>query len=550
MPTVKYEDYEYEVSSGTKVLDFIDEINLKDKEKIIGVKIDNELLNLHQKINSNCEINFVTLESRAGNRLYKRSLFMLMAKAVYEIYGDEILNIEHSLSNGIYCELSDNKVLSKDELQTIIDKMKEIVKKDYPIKSLVVSREKGLKILKEQGNIEKVRIIEQKNIENVILYELDGYYNYYYYPLVPSTGHLDKFHLHYHFPGFVMLYPYAHEPYEVRDFIEQPKLADIFYDYEKLGDILNVGFVPDLNEQIEKNDFGELIRISEGLHEKNIAKIADEIASHKEMKRIILIAGPSSSGKTTFTKRLSTQLRINGLKPVSISTDDYFVNRDKTPIDQDGNFDFESLKAINLELFNDHLVKLMRGEEVRLPVFNFKKGIREDSDTVLKLKSDQPILIEGIHSLNNKLTEFIPDDHKYKIFISALTQLNIDKQNRIPTSDTRLFRRIVRDNLYRGHTANDTLEMWERVRKGEEENIYPYQENADVMFNSALIYELLVLKNCALPLLEEIDKDNPYYYEAQRLLEVLYCFKTMPFEDVPRTSILREFLGGSVYRKK
>ncbi len=550
MPTVKYKDYEYEVSSGIKVLDFIDEINVKDKEKIIGVKINNELLNLHQKINSNCEINFVTLESRAGNRLYKRSLFMLMAKAVYEIYGDEILNIEHSLSNGIYCELSDNNVLSKDELQTIIDKMKEIVEKDYPIKSMVVSREKGLKILKEQGNIEKVRIIEQKNIENVILYELDGYYNYYYYPLVPSTGHLDKFNLHYHFPGFVMLYPYVHKPYEVRDFIEQPKLADIFYDYEKLGDILNVGFVPDLNEQIDKNDFSELIRISEGLHEKNIANIADQIASHKEMKRIILIAGPSSSGKTTFTKRLSTQLRINGLKPVSISTDDYFVNRDKTPIDEDGNFDFESLKAINLELFNDHLVKLMRGEEVRLPVFNFKKGIREDSDTVLKLNSDQPILIEGIHSLNNKLTEFIPDDHKYKIFTSALTQLNIDKQNRIPTSDTRLFRRIVRDNLYRGHTAIDTLEMWERVRKGEEENIYPYQENADVMFNSALIYELSVLKNCALPLLEEIDKDNHFYYEAQRLLEVLYCFKTMPFEDVPRTSILREFIGGSVYRKK
>ncbi|MGM0445930.1 MAG: nucleoside kinase [Bacillota bacterium] len=550
MPIVRYKETDYEISSGMKVLDFIDELNLNNKDIIIGVKIDNELLNLHQKITSDCEINFVTLESRAGNRLYKRSLFMLMAKAVYDIYVDEILNIEHSLSNGIYCELSDNKVLSKDELQKIIDKMKEIVKKDYEIKPMVVSREKGLKILKEQGNIEKVRIIEQKNIEDVILYELDGYYNYYYYPLVPSTGHLDKFHLHYHFPGFVMLYPNVRNPYDVRDFINQPKLADIFYDYEKLGDILNVGFVPDLNEQIDKNEFGELIRISEGLHEKNIANIADQIASHKEMKRIILIAGPSSSGKTTFTKRLSTQLRINGLKPVSVSTDDYFVNRDKTPIDKDGNFDFESLNAINLELFNEHLVKLMRGEEVRLPVFNFKKGIREESDTVLKLKSDQPILIEGIHSLNNKLTEFIPDDHKYKIFISALTQLNIDKQNRIPTSDTRLFRRIVRDSLYRGHNAIDTLEMWERVRKGEEENIYPYQENADIMFNSALIYELSVLKNCALPLLEEIKKDNPFYYEAQRLLEVLYCFKTMPFDDIPKISILREFIGGSVYRKK
>ena len=550
MPTVNYKEKNYEVTSGMKIIDFIKEIELDNQDEILAAKINNEILNLHNKINENCNLEFITIESRAGNKLYKRSLFMLMAKAVYDIYGEEILNIEHSLSNGIYCELSDNNVLSKDELEDIIDKMNEIVKQDHEIRSMIVSREEGLKILKEQGNIEKVRIIEQKNIEEVILYELDGYYNYYYYPLVPSTSHLDKFHLHYHFPGFVLLYPSVNNPYVVEDFVDQPKLADIFYDYEKLGDILNVGFVPDLNEQIEKNDYGELIRISEGLHEKNIANIADQIASHKEMKRIILIAGPSSSGKTTFTKRLSTQLRINGLKPVSISTDDYFVNRDKTPIDKDGNFDFESLRAINLELFNNHLVRLMRGEEVRLPVFNFKKGIREESDTVLKLDSDQPILIEGIHSLNNKLTEFIPDDHKYKIFVSALTQLNIDKQNRIPTSDTRLFRRIVRDNLYRGHNANDTLEMWERVRKGEEENIYPFQENADVMFNSALIYELSVLKNCALPLLEDIGKDNSFYYEAQRLLEVLYCFKTMPFEDIPKTSILREFIGGSAYRKK
>ncbi len=549
MPTVYYNNSEYKISHNMKVLDLLSEIDIDNKKSIIGVKVNNDLFDLNYIIEKDCQLEFVRNNTPAGNRFYKRSLFMLMAKAVYEIYGEEILNIEHSLSNGIYCELSDNNVLSKAELEEISNKMLKIVKEDHSINLHKMGREKGLEILRDQGNEEKSRIIEQRKLDEIKLYELDGYYNYYYYPMVPSTGYLENFELHYHFPGFVLLYPPVDKPEQIEEFIAQPKLADIFYDYEKLGDILEVGFVPDLNDHIENNDYGELIRISEGLHEKNIANIADEIGSHKELKRIILIAGPSSSGKTTFTKRLSTQLRINGLKPVTISTDDYFVNRDKTPLDEDGNFDFESLHAINLELFNDHLVKLMRGEQVRLPTFNFKKGIREESDRVLKLSSDQPILIEGIHSLNNKLTEFIPEDHKYKIFVSALTQLNIDKQNRIPTSDTRLIRRIVRDNLFRGHTAEDTIEMWGRVRKGEEENIYPYQENADIMFNSALIYELAVLKNCAVPLLEEIKEENPYYYEARRLLEVLDCFKNMPSDDIPNISILREFIGGSVYRK-
>lgn len=548
MPTIKYNNSEYNISHNIKALELLSEIDIEKKDLVVGIKVNNELVDLNYVIKEDCQIEFVYKDNPAGNRLYKRSLFMLLGKAIYEMYGNEILNIEHSLSNGIYCELSDNNVLSKSELEDIVKKMKEIVKKDYTIKKHILSSEEAITILKDQGNWEKVRIIKQKDLGQVKLYEVDGYYNYYYYPLVATTGYLDKFKLHYHFPGFVLLYPPVENPNSIEKFIDQPKLADIFYDYEKLGDILEVGFVPDLNEHIEKNEYGELIRISEGLHEKNIAKIADQIASHREQKRVILIAGPSSSGKTTFTKRLSTQLRINGLKPVSISTDNYFVNRDKTPLDENGNYDFESLHAINLELFNDHLVRLMRGEKVRLPKFNFKKGVREKGDTVLELNSDQPILIEGIHGLNNKLTEFIPEDHKYKIFVSALTQLNIDMQNRIPTSDTRLIRRIVRDNLYRGHSAYETIEMWGRVRKGEEVNIYPYQENADVMFNSALIYELAVLKNCAVPLLEEIDKETPYFYEANRLLEVLDCFKYMPFEDIPKTSILREFIGGSVYR--
>lgn len=549
MPKIYFNDSEYNISRSMKITELLLELEIAKKDTIIGALVNNELCSLNSEIKEDSKLELVRFDSSIGNRFYKRSLFFLLAKAIYEIYGKEILNIEHSLSNGIYCELSDNNVLSKDELENIVDKMKEIVKNDYPIVKHTMDAKKALKILKEQGNLEKSKIIKQKKLDHATLYEIDGYYNYYYYPMVPKTGYLDKFKLHYHFPGFVLLYPPKDDPKKVKEFVEQPTLSDIFYDYEKLGDILEVGFVPELNKRIENNDYGELIRISEGLHEKNIANIADQIASHKELKRIILIAGPSSSGKTTFTKRLATQLRINGLKPVSISTDDYFVNRDKTPVDGNGNFDFESLYAINLELFNDHLVSLMRGEKVRLPKFNFKKGIREDSDTVLKLSSDQPILIEGIHSLNYELTEFIPEDHKYKIFVSALTQLNIDKQNRIPTSDTRLIRRIVRDNLYRSHSAYDTIEMWDRVRKGEKVNIYPYQENADVMFNSALIYELAVLKNYAVPLLEKIENDNEYYYEARRLLEILECFRNMPSDDIPKTSILREFIGGSVYRK-
>jgi uridine kinase len=348
----------------------------------------------------------------------------------------------------------------------------------------------------------------------------------------------------------VLLFPKFFSSKKVAKFKEQPKLANIFLEYERLGKILGVNNVVELNRVVEAKEYNELIRIAEALHEKKIAEIADRIKGGMPRNKIILIAGPTSSGKTTFTHRLSTQLKINGLRPVQVSVDNYFVDRQNTPLDNNGDPDFESIEAINLELFNEHLLKLIQGEEVELPKFNFEKGVRERSGKFLSLEEDQPILIEGIHGLNDRMTEVIPQDLKFKVYISALTQLNIDCHNRIPTTDTRLIRRIVRDYQYRGLSAADTLNLWQSVRKGEEKNIFPYQENADQMFNSALIYELSVLKNYVEPLLKQIDRTNKNYYQAQRLLEILSNFKAIPDAEVPFTSILREFTGMSVFREE
>jgi uridine kinase len=440
--------------------------------------------------------------------------------------------------------------LSKSDLNKLKIRMQEIIDADYKIKKHKLKKEKVLEIIAQENCAFRRELLEQQDKDYYTLYELDGYYDYFYYNMVPSTSYLKKFDLHLRIPGFVLLFPKFFTNKELPKFKEQPKLANVFLEYERLGKILGVNNVAELNQCIEANEYNELIRIAEALHEKKIAEIADRIKSGMPRNKIILIAGPSSSGKTTFTHRLSTQLKINGLRPVQISGDNYFVNRENTPLDENGEPDFESIEAINLELFNNHLLQLIQGEEVELPKFNFEKGIRENSGKFLKLDDDQPILIEGIHGLNDIMTEVIPQDLKFKIYISALTQLNIDCHNRIPTTDTRLIRRVVRDNQYRGLSAADTLNLWQSVRRGEEENIFPYQENADVMFNSALIYELSVLKNYVEPLLKQIDKTNKNYHQAQRLLEILSNFKAIPDNEVPFTSILREFTGMSVFREK
>ncbi|MGM0410959.1 MAG: nucleoside kinase [Bacillota bacterium] len=539
----------YETTKEMTVQNFLEINKLPERKTAVAAIKNKEIVRLNEKIEKDSKIKILTRGEEMGNRIYRRSLSMILAKAVYENFPSCKLSIEHSLSNGIYCELHRNCPLDQNEVKKIKNQMKKYVKKDLEIKKHYFSKNEVKEIYKKQNFKDRLKNLEFINKDKFILYEIDGYYDYFYHEMLPSTSYLELFDLHYRLPGFILLFPRTENPNIVPNFINQPKLANIFLDYERLGDILKVGSAGELNQFIVENDHNELIRIAEGLHEKKIAQIADEIYRNIDNKRIILIAGPSSSGKTTFSHRLSTQLRINGLKPVTISTDNYFVNRDETPLDENGEYDFEALEAIDLELFNSHLVKLLRGEKVEVPTYNFEKGKREYNGNYIKLNDKQPVLIEGIHGLNDELTKVIPQNHKYKIYVSALTQLNLDKHNRVPTTDTRLLRRIIRDSLYRGHTASETIQLWPNVRKGEEKNIFPYQENADVMFNSALIYEMGVLKKYAVELLENIKKNEEGYLEAQRLLEVLDYFKTIPEPDIPTTSILKEFIGGSAFRE-
>ncbi len=537
----------FHFSHGTTLENIIDVLDNLEKNIIVAGVIDNQIYDLTTSINKDCKLRFLTINDEIGNRIYRRSLFMVMSRAIYELYPESKLSIEHSLSNGIYCELHKEALFTQFDLNNIKAKMKELIKKNLPIKRKELLKEELQQLFFSHGFNDKVELLNQLDIEKCVVYELDGYHDYYFYNMVPSTGYLNKFDLHYRMPGFILLYPQRGNPYHVPEFIDQPKLASIFHEYEKWGEIINIENVSDLNTVINEKRSGELVRINEALHEKKIAIIADNISQQLPSKRIILIAGPSSSGKTTFAQRLAIHLRVNGLNPIAISTDNYFVNREDTPLDENGEFDYEAIEAIDLELFNEHLIALLQGKRVEVPFFNFQKGRREMRGIYLKIDNEQPIIIEGIHSLNERLTSVIPLDNKYKIYVSALTQLNLDRHNRIPTTDTRLIRRLVRDYYFRGHSADKTIGWWPNVRKGEEKNIFPFQENADVMFNSALLYELGILKKYAEPLLNKINPDEYSYYQAIRLLEILNCFKPLPEDDIPGTSIIKEFIGGSTF---
>lgn len=543
-----YKDKEHLVNEGTTYKEFIEKFLNIDSTKIALCRLDKDYYELFREIYRDGKIELIEFDSPIGYKIYTRTLQFIFIKATLDLYDDSIITIEHSIGEGVFGELHKEEVLNKEDIDKIKVRMKELIDEDIPIKRIKVKREKAIEIFTGYGMEDKVSLLNHVNFENVKLYELDGRYDYFYGQMAYSTGIIKAFDLMYYEPGFVLRYPKKSDLNVVADFKENRKLSQIFIETERWLNILDVGEVGSLNDKVENKEFRDLVMVSEALHEKKIAQIADMINERKETK-VVLIAGPSSSGKTSFANRLSIQLRVNGHVPIPISLDDYFVDRDHTPKDENGEYDFESVYSLDLDLFNKHLCSLLKGEEVEIPSYNFRKGEREWIGHKLILPSNGVLLIEGIHGLNPILTSAISDKQKFKIYISALTQLNLDNHNRIATTDIRRVRRIVRDYLSRGYGGEDTLKMWPSIRRGEEKNIFVFQEEADVMFNSTLVYELCVLKKYALEELDKISEDSSVYLEASRLKSFLGFFKEIDKDYVPTNSILREFIGGSVFYK-
>ena len=537
---------EFKIPRNTRVADFLDSLKLEAKHPVVAVVINNHISDLNTSIREDSYMKLLDTSTEAGLRIYRRSATFILIKASRELFSDRQLIVKHSLSNGLYCEFKDVET-NDGEVAAIEEKMREIVNAAQPINRIVVAKEEALKIFSRQGQEDKVTLLSHREKEQVHVFELEGFYEYFYGYMLPNTAMVDQFRLIPYSYGFILQTPEIDAPGSLKPYVKQEKLAGIFREAKEWADMLETPHVAALNEQIEKNNIDDIIRINEALHEKKIALIADAIC-HDRNKRLILISGPSSSGKTTFAQRLLIQLRVNGRRPVSISLDNYFVDRELTPKDEEGNYDFEALEAIKLDLFNDHLNRLLNGEEVEVPVFSFQKGTTEPEGILLKVPAGEPIIIEGIHALNDKLTFSIPVINKYRIYVSALTQLNVDYTNRIPTTDCRLLRRMIRDSRTRGYDALNTISRWPSVRRGEEKNIFPFQENADVMFNTSLVYELAVLKPYAEKLLKGIGPENEEYAEARRLLKFLSYFKPVSPDGIPPNSILREFVGGSWFK--
>ncbi|HCZ05862.1 MAG: uridine kinase [Thermotogota bacterium] len=536
------------VEEGTTFQEIVEKAEPFHQAPIIAAKFNNKIRELFRKINMNGDLRFVDLKEADGMRVYQRGLIFLLYMAMKDCFPEKRLLVMHSLGNALYCEVEEGS-LSGEELSIVKQKMKELVEEDLPFEKVRMTRFEAIKLFKRLGWEDKAKLFRFRRKDTVDLYACGEYRNYFYGYLPPSTGHLKWFDLRQFDPGFLLVYPDFNKK-DPMSYREMPKFANVFLEYKRWGSIVGVSTVGELNELIVSGsqNVNELILISEMLHEYKIALIAHEIVRRKGV-RFILVAGPSSSGKTTFAKRLSLQLKALGVVTVPISLDDYFLDREKTPRDENGEYDFECIEAIDLELFNVHLSKLLKGEEIELPRYNFKLGKREWTGETFRLEPHEIVVIEGIHGLNERLTEAIPREYKFKVYVSALTQLSIDSLNRISTTDTRLVRRLVRDYYFRGHSPLTTLKMWSKVRRGEERNIFPFQEEADLFFNSALVYELAVLKTHAEPLLIQVEHTEEEYSEARRLLKFLEYF--LPINDiraVPHTSIIREFIGGSVFK--
>lgn len=545
LPSGKKKAYPY----GTRVKDI-----LKDKEfqdppyPIVGALVDYNLTSITYKVEINCTVKPVLLNSDQGAGIYRRSLSFLVSMVAKKVFPERRLIIGHSLGDGYYFYFDDSTGASSEDIQLLKEEMGRLVESDIPIQRKVISYQEALDHFEKSRHIDTALLLKHRNESRIPTYQCNDFLDIAHGPLVPSTGTLSTYEIIEYPPGFLLRYPEKQSPYHVKPFEDNPVLFSVYQEYKAWGKILNLNSAGKLNEISRTPKLREFIRVAEALHNKKIAEIADKILTRKGTLGVVLIAGPSSSGKTTFTKKLAIQLRVIGFNPVVISLDDYFVTRNLTPRDENGDYDFENIKAIDVDLLNKHLMALFQGEEVYIPSFDFITGTRIGEGKPLKMGNRSILLLEGIHGLNPSLTPQVPEEKKYKIYVSALTQLNLDDQNRIPTTDNRLLRRMVRDYNFRGHTALNTLSMWASVRRGEKKNIFPFQNNADSAFNSALDYELAVLQVYAEPLLKSVKPYNKEYTEAVRLMDFLNNFNPIPAKYVPDDSILREFIGDSWFK--
>lgn len=533
---------------GTTLTEIAQTMKIKLEGTICGAYVNHRVKPMDFELVKPKQIEFFDYSNRDGQRIYLRTLSFILYAAVKNLWPIARLKIDHAISKGYYCSLEElDHQLTEEDIWQIREEMKSIVRQDLPVARLAILTEKAVQLFEEEGLTRKAELFKGYGRLYAPIFELGGHVNFFYGHQLTSTGQVTMFGLEKYYDGLLLRFPKQSDFNELEPAIEQDKLFGIFREHKQRARLLGVSDISHLNMIVDKGDAGNVIKVSEALHEKKIAEIATLITEKHDKINVVLIAGPSSSGKTTFSKRLSIQLAVNGLHAIQISLDDFFVDRDHTPLDEHGELDFESLQAIDVVFFNQLLVKLLNGEQVEMPRFDFQSGERVFKGDYLKMEKDNILIIEGIHGLNPELIPMIEPEATYKIFISALTQISFDEHTYVPTTDNRLLRRMIRDAKYRGYTASKTIKRWPSVRRGEDKHIFPYQENADIMFNSALVYELSVMKRFASTLLKTVKENEPEYAEAVRLLIFISYFNSIPETEIPPTSVLREFLGGSSF---
>ena len=534
------------VEIGSTLFDVFSAFDLKMTHGPVSARVNNKVEGMHYRVYNSKDVEFLDMASSSGSRAYTRTLFFVLCKAVQDIYPNTDVVIDIPVSNGFYVDIRLGRPVVEEDVNILRRRMQEIIDAKMPIRRYMVPTEDAIALFQEKGDVEKVKLLKTSGSIYTTYYKIGEYVDFYYGTLLTNTSGLYLFGLEKYYDGMLLRIPSLKNPDVLGEMTKQDKMFDIFKEHHRWQDILGIRTVGDFNQAIDAGHATDIINISEALQEKKIAKIAEDIANRQGVK-LVLLAGPSSSGKTTSCKRLSIQLAVNGLKPLQISLDDYFVDRDKTPKDDNGEYDFESIYALNLDLLNEQFNALFRGEEVELPKYDFPSGKSVKSGKKLKMEPNNVLVVEGIHALNPELTAHIPQEQIYRVYASALTTILLDNHNYIPTTDNRLLRRIIRDYKYRGVSAQETIHRWPSVRAGENKWIFPYQENADAMFNTAMLYELSVLKMQAEPLLQQVPENCEEHAEAYRLLKFLKYFKGIPYNNLPPTSLLREFLGGSSF---